>query len=413
MQKVLLKKLLVSGLKGSTKTPLQSISFQANVIITMSAQTSTPEYYHIYNKGNNSKEVFKDNEDFETFLFFLSDYVSSPDSRTIEKKTFQVNGKVFQGIPHQPKNYFGKVDLCGYALLPNHYHLIIKELEGNAIERLMRSLSTRYVMYYNKKYQTSGPLFQATYKSLNLSNDRELFLLLKHIHSEALDSNQYYSSHENYLATKKVSWLNTIPLPTIGDSNNHSSYEEFMNSNITDEEKNLIGTICFEIEDIAIKSESLVDSKPKFKESVSPHHGDSKKPLLGFVLSSTFIFLLLFGFGVKNIRSASGVNNRQGFVANSVSPTPQVAGSSSLEMKSGGPTPTEALENTLRVIQGEDGDVLNIYELPSTSSATIRKLKVGETYKYVGHQPGWYEVELGPDRSGYIPEKDIEVNSLN
>ena len=122
-------------------------------------------YSHIYNKGVEKRILFNDEEDYAVFLNFLKDYLSALKDPDSLKKDFKVNGRTFQGTPHQPKNYFNQVELLAYSLMPDHFHLILHQKTRGSLESFIRSLCTRYSIYYNKKYQRTGSLFEGPYKS--------------------------------------------------------------------------------------------------------------------------------------------------------------------------------------------------------------------------------------------------------
>ena len=116
-------------------------------------------YFHIYNKGVEEKIIFSDGEDYRVFLRFLEEYLTTPQDPENTKKTFQIHGRTFRGTPHQPKNYFNAVELVAYSLMPNHFHLALSQVTKGSVENFIRSLCTRYSIYFNKKYTHSGPLF--------------------------------------------------------------------------------------------------------------------------------------------------------------------------------------------------------------------------------------------------------------
>ena len=117
-------------------------------------------FCHIYNKGVESKVVFNDKKDYEVFLGFIKEYLSIPIDPKNNKKEFTVNGRVFRGVPHQPKNYFNKIELVAYRLSPASFNLLLHQITKGSIESFVRSLCTRYSIYFNKKYQRTGTLFE-------------------------------------------------------------------------------------------------------------------------------------------------------------------------------------------------------------------------------------------------------------
>src|SRR3989344_2988402 len=159
-------------------------------------------YSHIYNKGIEKRVIFKDEKDYEVFQGFLKDYLTAPQDPESIKKVFTVHGRIFRGMPHQPKNYFSKVELIAYSLMPDHFHLLLRQKARGSLESFIRSLCTRYSIYFNKKYQHTGALFEGPYKSAQVEDEPRLLLLTRYIHLV-----QGHSSYAEYLGTKETSWV--------------------------------------------------------------------------------------------------------------------------------------------------------------------------------------------------------------
>ena len=66
------------------------------------------------------------------------------------------------------------VEIGAYALMPNHPHLILKQVADGGIARFMQKVFTGYTMYFNLKNKRTGALFAGTYKSRHISNDQYL-----------------------------------------------------------------------------------------------------------------------------------------------------------------------------------------------------------------------------------------------
>ncbi len=133
---------------------------------------SINEYYHLYNRGNSKQVIFLDKEDYEHFIRLLYLCNSSRDitSRDISKNTYDFDREetlVFIGA---------------YCLMPNHFHLLVKEKSENGISRFMQKISTAYVMYFNKKYNRTGGLFEGKFKSQHAGVDRYIKYLFSYIH---------------------------------------------------------------------------------------------------------------------------------------------------------------------------------------------------------------------------------------
>lgn len=170
-------------------------------------------HYHIYNRGVEKRVIFGDEQDYKVFLKYLKDYLMPPPDPIKLKKSFTLKGTSFKGLPRQPKNYNQKIELLAFCLMPNHLHLLIKQNDNKVMENFMRSLATRYSMYFNKKYDRVGKLFQGHYKAVLIKNDTYLLHLSRYIH---LNPNEYtkdlvgaYSSYADYLGKRRTDWLNT------------------------------------------------------------------------------------------------------------------------------------------------------------------------------------------------------------
>ena len=74
------------------------------------------------------------------------------------------------------------VDIGAYCLMPNHFHLLIRETNKPCISIFMKKISTAYAMYFNKKYSRTGSLFEGRFKAEHANNDRYLKYLFAYIH---------------------------------------------------------------------------------------------------------------------------------------------------------------------------------------------------------------------------------------
>lgn len=169
-------------------------------------------YYHVYNRGVEKRLIFQDEQDCKVFLNYLKEYLSPvPDVTNLKKQTFTINGSVYKGFPHAPRNYNGKVELIAYCLMPNHFHLLVHQIEKGMVSNLLRSLCTRYSMYFNKKYKRVGPLLQGPYRSIAVNEENYLLHLSKYIH---LNPYKYFdnledafSSYGEYIGLRKTDWV--------------------------------------------------------------------------------------------------------------------------------------------------------------------------------------------------------------
>jgi REP element-mobilizing transposase RayT len=141
-------------------------------------------FYHVLARGNRKQEIFLEERDYQRFLDYLRDYR--------EKYPF---------------------NLYAYALMPNHYHLLIESLEM-PLSRVMQALQLRYTVYFNKKYDKVGHLFQGRYKAILCDRDAYLLELVRYIHLNCVRANivadplDYpWSSHRAYLDGRQDSLI--------------------------------------------------------------------------------------------------------------------------------------------------------------------------------------------------------------
>jgi len=166
-------------------------------------------FYHVYNRGVEKRKIFLDTQDYKVFLKNLKTYLSEPEDPS--KLKFTLQGTTFKGIPRQSKNYYQEVDLVCYCLMPNHFHFLVKQSDKSSLQIFMKSLTVKYSMYFNKKYDRVGQLFQGRYKAALINDDKYLLHLSRYIHLNPSEDTDNlvgaYSSYANYLGLKKTKWL--------------------------------------------------------------------------------------------------------------------------------------------------------------------------------------------------------------
>lgn len=108
--------------------------------------------YHVTCRGNERREIFKDDSDRKRFLQIL---LKSLASYTVK--------------------------LYSYVLMSNHFHLLLETPTGNLGE-FMRHFNITYTGYYNRRHNRSGHLYQGRYKSILVDKDTYLSVLSRYIH---------------------------------------------------------------------------------------------------------------------------------------------------------------------------------------------------------------------------------------
>ncbi|MFZ2523233.1 MAG: transposase, partial [Minisyncoccia bacterium] len=112
------------------------------------------------------------------------------------------------------------VEIGAYCLMPNHFHILILEIQDGGISIYMRKLLTAYSMYFNKKYERTGKLYEGVFKSEHVDSDRYLKYLYSYIHlnpAKIIDKNWRESKTRN---TSRI--INYV------FSYEHSSLQEYL-----------------------------------------------------------------------------------------------------------------------------------------------------------------------------------------
>ena len=109
------------------------------------------EYLHIIVRGIGKQILFEEQSDNEKYLYYLKKY-SEQDEVTI----------------------------LAYCLMENHVHLLVRDTQG-AVSSFMKKTGVSYALYYNRKYDRAGHLFQDRYKSENINNDGYLLSVFRYI----------------------------------------------------------------------------------------------------------------------------------------------------------------------------------------------------------------------------------------
>jgi putative transposase len=176
-------------------------------------------FYHIYNRGVEKRNIFMDEQDYRVFLSYLKLYLlpveeSVNDINNIRELAYQDN-KIQISRLYTLNNFFNKINLVSYVLMPNHFHLELQQVGKKDIEIFMRSLITKYTMYFNRKYKRVGHLFQGRYKAALILGEEYLVHLSRYIHLNPLElitkeqrlESYPWSSYSAYINNLQINWL--------------------------------------------------------------------------------------------------------------------------------------------------------------------------------------------------------------
>ena len=127
------------------------------------------------------------------------------------------------------------VELVGFALMPNHFHLIVQEKKEGGIARYMHRTLLSYTKYFNTKYQATGHLFQGPYKAVYVENNDQLLYLSAYIHRNPRELSgwknkeheYFWSSYGDYVGENR--WPELLKTDIVLDQfKNRNEYKNFI-----------------------------------------------------------------------------------------------------------------------------------------------------------------------------------------
>jgi putative transposase len=189
-------------------------------------------FYHVYNRGTDHRIIFQDEQDYKRFIIML--YLCNSTS-SINLRDYFDEGKTLVDM-FEVQQGERIVDIGGYCLMPNHFHLILHERMERGISLFMQKISTGYTMYFNKINKRTGGLFQGKFQAKHADTDEYLKYLFAYVHlnpvklidlkwkdkgiSDLQKAKEYletyrYSSYHDFLGKKRTERkiLNTNVFP--------------------------------------------------------------------------------------------------------------------------------------------------------------------------------------------------------
>ena len=161
------------------------------------------EFYHVFNRGVEKRTTFTNRRDYNRFIETMDYYrAKDPPARFSYKDRPVIIKNAIISSP--------LVEIVCFCLMPNHFHMLIKQIENNGISTFLSKLSNSYTKYFNTKYKRVGPLFQGSFKAVRVEDDEQLLHVSRYIHLNPLidyltrDLKTYpYSSYPEFLGLKK------------------------------------------------------------------------------------------------------------------------------------------------------------------------------------------------------------------
>ena len=176
------------------------------------------EIYHALNRGVDGRDIFKDDQDRVRFvhdLFEFNDRKPASHGRRPGKIGGFVN-------PHIRKRL---VNIHGWCIMKNHYHLVLSERVDGGISLFLRKLNVGYANYFNERYSRIGTLFQGRTKKILIAHHSHFLYILHYLHLNPLD---YLDGAEKWRERSKSGIKNARKALQYLDAYRWSSYLDYM-----------------------------------------------------------------------------------------------------------------------------------------------------------------------------------------
>jgi len=154
----------------------------------------TGEIYHVFNRGINRQTIFHDDEGY-TYFLSLIDHCRKflmPLSTHHRRSDFFTEN-AFRLDQNKPPRFAGPdvpVEIHAYCLMPNHIHLLLRQINENGISWFLQRVCDSYTKAYNKKYRRSGTLWEGRFKAKTINDDYSYLQIMRYIHLNPVRSSK-------------------------------------------------------------------------------------------------------------------------------------------------------------------------------------------------------------------------------
>lgn len=173
---------------------------------------ATGETYHILNRSVANIPIFQKQRECKVFIELLN-YYRWQDARN--------KFSVFKNDPQRLKlaKKGTLVTILNYCLMPNHFHLTLRQETENGIKAFIQKVSNSFSHFYNKKFNNTGPLFQSSFKAILIENEVQLLHLSRYIHLNPVSAgivenpeDYIFSSYRYYIGVEKRDFVDSKPI---------------------------------------------------------------------------------------------------------------------------------------------------------------------------------------------------------
>ena len=167
---------------------------------------SVGSYVHVMKRGTRKMPIVHDTSDMDRFIHMLYYFNDEYCDENWHRSLLDANLlSTWQRLPYWPERK-PLVKIIFFCLMPNHFHLLLKEVTEGGLSLFMQKLLTGYSMYFNTKYHRRGTLFEGRFKAKDLYTDEYLKYQYVYIHLNPIgiiDAGWKDKQIENRMKAKK------------------------------------------------------------------------------------------------------------------------------------------------------------------------------------------------------------------
>jgi len=185
------------------------------------------EIYHIVLRGVDDSEIFRDKDDYYRCVFSLFEFNDEKNVSLKQRRKERIRAKKYGNKDFSAKRDL-LVEILAFCFMPNHIHLLIRQIKDDGITKFMRKFGTGYANYFNKKHNRKGHLFQGRFKAVHIKGDSQLKIVFVYIHTNPIalidskwkeegikDSQKAIKFIENYKWSSYMDYIGKENFPSV------------------------------------------------------------------------------------------------------------------------------------------------------------------------------------------------------
>ncbi len=141
------------------------------------------QIYHVFNRGIEKRPVFTHRKEYERIRLALDFYRFRDLGYRLSFALRMPKGEHIGPFEYLRKHGHPRVEILAYCIMPNHFHLLIRQRKENGVIRFIADVTNSYTRYFNTRHKNRvGPLFQGRFKAVRIEDEDQLLHVSRYIH---------------------------------------------------------------------------------------------------------------------------------------------------------------------------------------------------------------------------------------